>query len=217
MTNNHKGFTLTEILIVVSIIVLLGIAVLVGINPMTQIFKGYDTRRKADLNLIKIALEGYYTDHDCYPVFPLTDSQGRPSYACDSNFLSPYLNIMPCDPNSKTPYPIYLLPEDSTCPQQYAVYAPITFLADSQINSISSCPQTIVVHSPDMSVEQISFGCNAVGNIANGTLWGCKSGACTEIAHKGQLIPCSPNYYEDFSCGKTASDPLCPAASECKP
>lgn len=191
MTTKHKGFTLAEILIVVTIIVILGLIVLVGINPMAQIFKGYDARRKADLSKIKIALEAYYSDHECYPVFPTTDTQGRPSYICDSDFLKPYLETMPCDPNSKEPYTLYLTPTDTACPQQYAVYAQIYSFFDKQANAISFCPKTFAVTSSDLSGTDLIFGCSfqEVCPIH----YGCKSGACVIVAEDA-LPACSPSF-----------------------
>jgi len=191
MTTKHKGFTLSEILVVVTIIVVLGMALLVGINPMAQIFKGYDSRRKSDLSKIKIALESYYSDHDCYPQFPLTDSQGRPSYACDSDFLKPYLDAIPCDPNSKKPYTIYVTPVNSSCPQQYAVYAQIYSFFDSQANNIDYCPKTIAFNSPGMLNADISFGCSFRQLCP--IHYGCKHGACVVVS-QDEIPACSPSF-----------------------
>ena len=66
MNRKHQGFTLVEIMIVVSLIVIIAIALLGGINPLQQFFRGYDTVRKSDLAKLKSAFENYYNDHDCY-------------------------------------------------------------------------------------------------------------------------------------------------------
>ena len=177
--HQDRGFTLTELLIVITILVVLGLAVLIGINPMAQIFKGLDARRKADLNKIKIAIENYYADHDCYPNFPL-NSEGNPTYVCDSDFLKPYLASMPCDPSTKTPYTLYLSPPGASCPQQYAVYAQIYSFFDKNANGIPDCPNTYVVNSSDMSFSDIDFGCS--GKRICNTWYGCKNGACVVVA-----------------------------------
>lgn len=189
MTRNHKGFTLSEILVVVTIIVILGLAILVGINPIAQIFKGYDARRRADLAKIKIALEGYYSDHECYPTIP-------PNYTCDSDFLKPYLDSMPCDPNTKKPYVIYLTPAGS-CPQQYAVYAQIYSFFDKNANLIPYCPDTIEMHSPGMSNADVISGCS--GRSICPVYYGCKNGSCVVIA-QDDIPHCSPYY-----CGSDCS------------
>ena len=204
MPTKNQGYTLTEILVVVTIVVVLGLALLVGINPMAQIFKGYDARRKADLSKIKIALEAYYTDHDCYPVFPLKDTKGRPSYVCDSDFLAPYLISMPCDPNGKKPYTLYLTPVDSTCPQQIAVYAPIHSFFDNQANSIPYCPKTVAVHSPDMKNIDIIYGCSS--REVCPIHYGCKSGACVVVSEDA-LPTCGPNFCAS-DCSPITTPPI---------
>ena len=213
MPTKQKGFTLVEIIIVVTIVVILGLATLVGINPMAQIFKGFDTRRKADLNKIKIALEAYYSDHECYPNFlPVKDAEGRPSYICDSAVLSPYLASMPCDPNSKKPYTLYLTPKDSICPQDFAFYAKISSPSDDQANDITLCPNTIAFHSPEMNKDSISYGCTFGQKI----YYGCKEKACVPVGTDGMPIEtiCSPRYYEDQSCGGPFLN--CATQDECK-
>lgn len=199
MPTKQKGYTLAEILIVVSIIVVLGLAILVGINPMAQIFRGYDSRRKADLNKIKIALEAYYSDHDCYPNFPLEDDEGHPSYACNSDVLSPYLASIPCDPNSNKPYTLYLLPTESTCAQQYVVYAQINSIFDSQANKINQCPKTIAVKSSDITNVNVIEGCtNSTVDCPNH--WGCINGSCVLLAEDAAPPPCKQNNFCESTC-----------------
>ena len=198
MTRPHKGYTLAEILIVVTIIVVLGIALLLALNPMAQIFKGYDARRRADLAKIKIALEGYYSDHDCYPLFPLKDANDRPSYACDSDILKPYLPNMPCDPNSHKPYTIYLSPPDATCPQNFAVYAQIYSFFDKYANSIEDCSNTVTVTSSGINFSEINFGCS--GNILCSEHYGCISGTCQKVSGYEQPA-CHTNYPCSRNCG----------------
>jgi len=202
MAIKHKGFTLNELLIVVTIVVLLGLAMLVGINPMSQIFKGYDARRKSDLSKIKIALEAYYSDHDCYPEFPEEDAQFRPTYTCGSDFLKPYLDSMPCDPNTKTPYIIYVVPQGSTCPQQFAVYAQIYSFFDNQANNIDYCPDTIAFSSPGMLNTDIIYGCSfqEVCQVK----YGCVDFACVVVAEDGNS-DCSFDWCEsdcDGNCDR---------------
>lgn len=202
-TKQHKGFTIAEIQVVVIIIVILGLAVLIGINPIAQIFKGFDARRKADLNKIKIALEAYYADHECYPNFPLVDSQNRPSYACDSDILKPYLTSMPCDPSTKQPYTLFLTPAGSTCPQNYAIYAQIYSFFDNQANSIDYCPDTVAMYSAGMRNVDIIEGCSSRQICF--TWYGCQNGACVPVA-QDQLPSCSPAYCDSDCSPVTQPD-----------
>jgi type IV pilus assembly protein PilA len=196
MTHQHRGFTLTEILIVITIIVILALAFLIGLNPIAQIFKGYDSRRKSDLQKIKIALESYYSDHDCYPDFRKTgvlDDRGNPSYLCESDFLKPYLAILPCDPNSKKPYTIAFTPPDSACSQQFAVYAQIFSFFDKNANLIPYCPKTFAVSSPNSTEIDLVQGCSDERICYVG--YGCINGSCVQVS-EGTVNPCKTKYCE---------------------
>lgn len=128
---NLKGFTLTEVIIVVSIIVFLALLVLLTLR--TQIFKGRDARRKADLNRIRLAVEEYEKDHDCYPTSDIVIC--KPGIG-----LQPYLNKIPCDPGTNASY--FVETSDSTCPSWYTIY---TVLEN--------------IHDPDISKVGCSYGC----------------------------------------------------------
>ena len=75
-SNNKKGFTLVEILIVVAIIGLLASIVLVGMAGFRQ--RGRDTRRIADLRQTQHALELYFNKCGYYP-------GGAASGVCNTN------------------------------------------------------------------------------------------------------------------------------------
>lgn len=65
MLKTNKGFTLIEILVVVSIIGLLSSVFLVGLGGFRS--RGRDARRLADLRQVQNALEIYYTKCQRYP------------------------------------------------------------------------------------------------------------------------------------------------------
>jgi prepilin-type N-terminal cleavage/methylation domain-containing protein len=62
----NKGFTLVELVVVMSIISLLASIITVNINGYMA--KARDARRKADLRNIALALEIYYTSAGHYPI-----------------------------------------------------------------------------------------------------------------------------------------------------
>lgn len=58
---NNKGFTLLELLIVISIIAILSVIVILILNPSEMLKKARDSQRMADLNTIKTAIGLYVT------------------------------------------------------------------------------------------------------------------------------------------------------------
>jgi prepilin-type N-terminal cleavage/methylation domain-containing protein len=86
------GFTLVELMIVLAIISILATIAIMYFGP--QIFKGNDAERKADIDRIKIALEEYEKDNNCYPPRDKMLSCGTDA----SIAIHPYLNNVPCDP-----------------------------------------------------------------------------------------------------------------------
>jgi prepilin-type N-terminal cleavage/methylation domain-containing protein len=61
----NKGFTIIELLVVISIISFLASIVLVNVNMYMS--KARDARTKADIRQIIIAMQMYYADHGSYP------------------------------------------------------------------------------------------------------------------------------------------------------
>lgn len=191
----HKGFTLAEIMIVVTLLLIISFSVFVAVDPLKQFFKGYDTVRKSDLAKLKTAFEEYYTDHECYPDSSILSK-------CGSDALSPYLEQIPCDPNTKEPYTLNLLPTGSTCPQKFAIYAPLINTKDDQGNKIDFCKNTLAVSSADTSYVELIAGCS--NRVYCSDWYGCKSGKCILIAYD-KLPTCSVAYNCDNTCGANVS------------
>lgn len=128
------GFTLTELLIAVSIVILLLLLIL--INWRIQIDRGHDVLRKKHLTDIKRAFEEYYNDKGCYPPATILSICGGPE-------LQPYLQTIPCDPTSKLPYK-YVPVDDSNLCKGFRVFASLRDTGDSDIgglgcNGITGC------------------------------------------------------------------------------
>ncbi len=116
----NKGFTLIELIVVVGILSVIVTVAMIVLDPVSQVQKASDSRRKADLAQIQKALESYYQDNGNYPdtknylIVDLTNgpiSWGKP--------WVPYMNIMPKDPNPEYKY-AYFTPKDR---QSYYLYA----------------------------------------------------------------------------------------------
>lgn len=96
----HKGFTLVELLISVSIIAIL---IAIGMASYSTINKqSRDTKRKSDIQQLRSALEMYRSQNGYYPNTgggAYTDASGL------SGALSPtYIPAIPNDPRSTAPY-----------------------------------------------------------------------------------------------------------------
>src|SRR4051812_9967415 len=63
-----KGFTLVELMIIISVLGVLGTMIIMLVNPIAQIDKAQDAHRKSDLAEIQKALDLYYQDNGRYPV-----------------------------------------------------------------------------------------------------------------------------------------------------
>ena len=103
-TRGSVGYTLAELLVVVSII---GVVALMFIlmNWRKSIYAGTDAQRKTALLNIRRGFEEYYNDRNCYPAVDVLAT-------CDGNALSPYLSKIPCDPVTNEPYKF--VPESAT-------------------------------------------------------------------------------------------------------
>jgi prepilin-type N-terminal cleavage/methylation domain-containing protein len=179
-TNNlKKGFTLTELMIVVVILAIL--AALAFWAYRTQVFKGYDSRRKTDIYQIKVAIEEYEKDHDCYP----------PPYLllCDPGTgLRPYLDKIPCDPETGKSY-YYEVDDTTGCAKWYRLYGYLENSADKDITANIG---------PGGIYNYYSGSPNAPGPGVTSTsdFYGCKSGVCVKISWDTQRPgpECDPNY-----------------------
>jgi prepilin-type N-terminal cleavage/methylation domain-containing protein len=89
--SSQKGFTLVELLVVISIIGVLATLVLLQLG--TARAKSRDAKRISDVNQIRSAVEQYFEDHD-----------GKYPTAITSGNLSKYMTNIPVDPLSGAAY-----------------------------------------------------------------------------------------------------------------
>ena len=127
----QQGFSLIEVLIVITIIALIALAVLFTFGG--QMEKGRDARRKSDLHAVKTAFEEYYSDYECYPPAEILDT-------CGGSELSPYLDEIPCDPKTLAKY--YYAPEGSLCPSYYRVFSSLERETDEAISALGCNSET---------------------------------------------------------------------------
>ena len=189
-----------ELLIVIAIIAILGILLLISLNPLQQICKANDAKRKHDLAVLNKVFEDYYNDKGCYPkpsdvcydLPPLnvcsTQSCGSHcgivSQIChicgndpNSPFFQPYLTKLPCDP------------EHATKKYTYEVESKSGMACRDAGDATSSCPSWYRVYSQLCNRE----------NQDSGTL-GCKGGGCG-LAPNALPVPGLSPYPYGFDYG----------------
>lgn len=92
-----KGFTLLELLVVISII---GILLVLGVVAYsTAQNKGRDAKRRSDMKTISSALEQYYADNNSS--YPVSTSCGNMGTDLGSDYLP---GGVPSDPKDSSPY-----------------------------------------------------------------------------------------------------------------
>lgn len=129
----QKGFTLIEIITTISVLAILATSVIVILNPLEQINKSVDSRRKKDLGQIQRALEIYYQDCNHYPPatedFKIThDCEGFETVDWGGDWR-PYMDVLPIDPKSSKNYAYW---SDSNG-QSYVLYASLERSNDEQV------------------------------------------------------------------------------------
>lgn len=192
---SSSGLTLTELLIVVSIIILLAVIALTMLRG--QQFKGNDAKRKADIKKIQIAAEEYEKDHDCYPLPQLV--------TCNPGTgLSPYIEKIPCDPTTNASY--YYEYQDSACPAWYKIYSNLENEADTDIlwsigpagsyNYVAGSPNSPSDTGGTPPPSGSSGGDEEGGGIPQDDFYGCMGGVCVPISWDPDRPgpACDPNY-----------------------
>lgn len=122
------GFTLIEVLVVVAIVAILVIIAIGALRGNRS--KADDASVKAELVRLKTAFEDYYGDHNCYPPAEFFDEPSD----CGSNNLTPYLNNLPCNPQTNEPY---VVETDATGCSWFKIYA--------DLKSSSTDPQALAL------------------------------------------------------------------------
>lgn len=153
LKKKSKGFTLIEVLIVVAILAILILMALFAYR--TQIAKGRDARRKADLDRMQKAFEDYYNDEGCYPS---PDEITSGFFICRGDFFT-YFSELPCDPQNSSNYNyFYSYPGSENCKSWYKIYTKLENEQDSAITKvgcITGCGPSnnynYVVTSPNVS------------------------------------------------------------------
>jgi prepilin-type N-terminal cleavage/methylation domain-containing protein len=127
----QNGFTLIEVLAVVSIIAVLAVGAAISVSGQTA--KARDSKRKADLNRIQNLFEQYYDDNRRYP--PAADvsnsASGNTGVVCGKSLL-PYTGSLPCDPKKGYSY----MYDVDGAGKYYKIYAKFEYTADPEVKHL---------------------------------------------------------------------------------
>lgn len=206
--NRPRGVTVLEVLLVVAIVALLAVLILPYIT--NQVFKGYDARRKSDINRIGKALEEIYTDTDCYPEFLPACTPG--------DDLKPYLSKIPCDPQTDLSYVYYPNPDAPSCPTWYWLFTDLENPADQQSTDLgcqdgcgpSEASTYYEYYGSSPNAPQPFFGTQGSDPPpgCSSDFYGCFTGVCTPLCAPGGRPECDPNYSNSTCyglCGNPAN------------
>jgi prepilin-type N-terminal cleavage/methylation domain-containing protein len=96
----RTGFTLVELLVVISLIGILSAVAIAVINPAKMMGKSRDARRKSDLKAIQGALELFYSQNRRYPNLAEVNFGGAMTLkrTCTPAGTEVYMNNVPQDP-----------------------------------------------------------------------------------------------------------------------
>lgn len=143
-TTMQRGFTFVELLMVITIIAVLAGVIITVFNPIGQMQKAQDVRRKSDLEAIQKSLELYYQDTGRYPPSTLDfkiSMNGTP--VSWGGTWAPYLARVPADPAATKRY-VYFTPASGNG-QTYFLYASLDRGAQDQqaCNSGNACVKAV--------------------------------------------------------------------------
>lgn len=105
MKNKTNGFTLIELMVVISVIGLLASVILISLNSARA--KARDTKRMSDIRQMQTVLELYYDKYGTYPNI----SQSADSSNCENRtptldfYLGEFVSFIPHDPLGPPPVP----------------------------------------------------------------------------------------------------------------
>jgi len=210
LSSVSSGFTLVQIIVDLAILSVLITFLVILIDPMSQLDKANDSKRKRDLEQINNALDTYYNDHQCYP----TSLQFGSEWSVSGTV---YMKTVPQDPNCKTnPTSCYVYQVDDTnsCPQWNVLYSKLTNISSEDSGSsgsVSSCPlYSLSSCTPlnfDNSYSCILSGTINCGYISSNPLYsptgGSDGGVSPTIPQAPEACPVSERRY---SC--TGGSPL---------
>lgn len=133
------GFTLIEMLVVISLIGILATLVVANLNSARE--RARDAQRKSDLRNIQTGLRLYYNDNNAYPASSNGSIVGCDSTSCTwggswENDGVTIMNVLPADPLSTTQNYVYT--RSATDTDAYTLYACLENKSDDKCTTVAA-------------------------------------------------------------------------------
>jgi hypothetical protein len=136
----RRGFVFAELLIAIIAIGMLVACVVILFDPLGQIQKTNDAKRRTDLSKIQKAVKAFYQDYGKYPPTSASPrysimspgSDGADAVVTWGTSWTPYMGILPKDPSASRSY-VYNTGPDR---QSYYIYARL----DKEVVGLSKLP-----------------------------------------------------------------------------
>ena len=165
--SSTAGFTLVEILVATAVFLTLLSGVVLTLNPIKQLNKAKDATRSRDLQSIKVAIDTYYQDTNCYPHEIPFGNEWRVRNANGQDTV--YMKEVPQDPDctsSNSSCYRYRTVEDTndstySCPQWNVLFAPVT--KASSLTNV--CPLTSLSNCIPQGYDQGTWACTLSGAV----------------------------------------------------
>jgi|GEM_PF-6093373 len=202
------GYTLTELLIVISLLGILAAVLLATLDPFVQLKKARDAKRKTTLVRMKKQLDDYFNDNNKYPV-TVTFCQ------TSDDFSTSAVKTSICDPVNSGSFKFTYVSSgltDIADQQWYKIYTDFENNKDQasvDIGCTSNCTDGAITYNWGVSSPNVTLGMASGVGACTDVLYACQGQDCN-----GGIDPSSslnPKYCGDPCCGGACYGPAsCP-------
>lgn len=218
-----KGFTFIELIVVMTLVALLAVVGIGFLNPMKQIQRSQDSKRKGELSTLFKTFEDFYNDKNRFPLpadvcfdsasSPRIDTYGKTACYCQicgnkssSPNFSPYLSPLSCDPQSTQKEYLYDYDCSTASPNWFRIYTKLSVTDDPEIKRVgcfAGCgpaPDFAYNYSVFSNTEPETISCSDKVRLYQKS-WQGNCNICKSPSG-GDVCNYSNGVYYDVSCTK---------------